>query len=110
MSGGKFEYGQSSILDIIETIESYIEKNGKEKTQEEIDEDGWLDPDWYERYPEDKFHYKYDEDIINEFKNGVQALKKAYIYAHRIDYLLSGDDGEESFKERLNQELSDLDK
>jgi hypothetical protein len=32
-------------------------------------------------------------------------LKAGYIYAHRIDWLLSGDDGEESFNKRLTEEL-----
>jgi len=35
-------------------------------------------------------------------------LKKAQIYAQRIDYLISGDDGEESFRERLKEELDKL--
>jgi len=33
------------------------------------------------------------------------VLRKAAIYAQRIDWLLSGDDGEESFLERLKEEL-----
>ena len=32
----------------------------------------------------------------------------AAIYAQRIDWLLSGDDGEESFKRRLKEELDEL--
>ena len=35
-------------------------------------------------------------------------LKKAYIYAQRVDWLLSGDDGNESFIERLTEELNKL--
>jgi len=35
----------------------------------------------------------------------VEILKKAKIYAQRVDYLLSGDDGEESFLRRLKEEL-----
>lgn len=34
--------------------------------------------------------------------------KKAYIYAQRIDWLLSGDDGEKSFHKRLKEELQQL--
>lgn len=43
--------------------------------------------------------------MIEKFKEGVEFLRKAQIYAHRIDYLLSSDDGEESFLERLKEEL-----
>lgn len=32
-------------------------------------------------------------------------LEIAQIYAQRIDYLLAGDDGEETFQERLDKEL-----
>ena len=35
-------------------------------------------------------------------------LKKAYVYAQRIDWLLSDDDGEESFHKRLKEELDNL--
>jgi hypothetical protein len=41
-------------------------------------------------------------------KEGIEALKRAQIYAHRIDWLLSGDDGEESFLRRLEEELNEL--
>ena len=38
----------------------------------------------------------------------MHILKQAEIYAQRIDWLLSGDDGEESFHERLKEELEEL--
>ena len=41
-----------------------------------------------------------DREIVN--------LKLANIYLHRIDWLLSGDDGEDSFHSRLQQELLNL--
>ena len=52
--------------------------------------------------------YEYSKETIKEFKKGLAILKKAYIYAQRIDWLLSGDDGEESFHERLKEELDNL--
>jgi hypothetical protein len=36
---------------------------------------------------------------------GLLALRKASIYAHRIDWLLSGDDSEDTFLKRLKEEL-----
>ena len=70
--------------------------------------EGWRDPDWYEKYPEDKFHYKYPDEVIEKFKEGLEILRKAEVYAQRIDWLISGDDGEESFLERLKEDLSKL--
>lgn len=39
---------------------------------------------------------------------GLFNLKLANIYLHRIDWLLSGDDGEDSFHSRLKEELLNL--
>ena len=105
MSGGHFDYKQFEIEQIIDSIERIIENNGRKKTDEELKDEFWHGPDWYERYPEDLYHYKYPDEVIEKFKEGVDALRKAAIYAQRIDWLLSGDDGEESFLERLKEEL-----
>ena len=53
---------------------------------------------------------KYSPKTIEEFQKGLKILKEADIYLRRIDYLLSGDDGEESFHERLKEELEELKK
>ena len=108
MSGGAFEYNQYKIGYIADEVEQLIGKNGKEKTKEEMKDEGWRDPDWYEKYPEDKFHYKYPDEVIEKFKEGLEILRKAEIYAQRIDWLISGDDGEESFLERLKEDLGKL--
>lgn len=62
----------------------------------------------YEEYADGKYYPDYTEETINEFRKGVEILKKARIYAQRIDWLLSCDDGEESFHRRLNAELEQL--
>lgn len=105
MSGGRFNYYQYHINEIAESIESVIERNGRKKTKEELKEESWRDPDWYEKYPEDLYHYKYPDEVIEQFKIAVQKLKEAEVYAHRVDWLLSGDDGEESFLKRLRGDL-----
>ena len=111
MSGGHFDYIQTRFeWQIIEPIESLIENNGREKTKEELKEESWRDNDWYEKYPDDKFHYKYPDDIIDEFKKAVYYLKIAQIYTQRIDWLVSGDDGEDSFRRRLEEELNKIKK
>ena len=107
MSGGFFDYQQYRMTDMIESIESVIKNNGKAKTQKQLDE-SWYTPDWYEKYPEDLYHPKYSNEVIEKFKEGVILLKKAQVYAQRIDWLLSDDDGEESFLVRLKEDLEKL--
>ena len=110
MSGGAFDYKQWHIEQIADDVEKLIEKNGREKTREELKEEGWRNDDWYEKYPEDLYHYKYPDEVIEKFKEGIKVLRIAAVYAQRIDWLLSGDDGEESFLERLKEELGELEK
>ena len=109
MSGGTFDYNQYRIRDIANRIEKEISKSGKPKSPRELKDEGWhRDREWYEKYPEDLNHYKYSDEIIEEFKNAYKTLRKAEIYAQRIDWLLAGDDGEESFIQRLKGELLHL--
>ena len=110
MSGGAFDYNQYKIGYMVDQIEEVVVKNGVEKTPEDLKEEGWRDPDWYKKYPEDLFHYKYPDEVIEKMKEGIEVLKRAQIYAHRIDWLLSGDDGEESFLRRLEEDLNEIKK
>lgn len=50
----------------------------------------------------------YTKKTIAEFKKGIKAIRNALVYLHAIDYLLSGDDGEESFHARLKEDLEKL--
>ncbi len=94
MSGGFFEYNQYKIYQIAEDLEHVILNNGKKRENKEP---------W-----EDDYHREYPPEVIAKFKEGLEYLKKAHIYAHRIDRLLCADDGEESFLERLESDLSKL--
>jgi hypothetical protein len=108
MSGGRFEYKQYDMDYIADQIEHEVLINGKKKTDDELKEEGWRDPDWYKKYPEDLYHYEYPEEVIEKFKEAVIILRKAAVYAQRVDWLLSGDDGEETFLERLKKDLEEL--
>jgi hypothetical protein len=108
MSGGAFDYNQYNIGRIADQIEEVIIKNGVKKTLEEIKDEFWRDSEWYEKYPEDKFHYKYPDEVIEKMKEAVKSLKIAQEYAQRVDWLLSGDDGEESFLSRLEENLKKI--
>jgi hypothetical protein len=108
MSGGRWDYLQYRLTDVSEDIEKLVEKNGQPKSAEEIKENSWRDDDWYNKYPEDRYYYEYPPEVIDEFKKGAEIIKLAQIYMHRIDWLLSGDDGEESFITRLAKDKSTL--
>jgi hypothetical protein len=108
MSGGHWDYLQHRLTDVVEDIDEMINKNGKAKTDEEMEAEPWLGPNWYEEYPKDKFHYKYPDEIIEEFKRGARIIAEAEIYMQRIDWLWSGDDGNESFLRRLKDDLQKL--
>lgn len=92
MSGGKFDYDQYRIGQIADIIDDYIINNGSDERNE------WGDL----RFPE------IPKDIINEFKVAVNLLRRAQVYAHRIDWLLSNDDGPDSFRRRLVDDLREL--
>lgn len=120
MSGGSWDYKQYHINDIADSIEEYI--YGRELDEDEIGY--YIDDLFYwdesdkkkaEKYVRENHRtlpnrYEYSEETIAEFKKGLDILRKAYVYAQRIDWLLSGDDGEESFHERLKEELDELEK
>jgi hypothetical protein len=104
MSGGRYNYDQYKIGYIAEHIEKEIEKSGRPKTEEELKKE----TRWYDE--PDPYHYKYPEEVIERFKLAVKYLKIAEVYAHRVDWLLSGDDGEDSFISRLDEDLRELNK
>jgi hypothetical protein len=51
---------------------------------------------------------RYSPETIEEFERAMVILKMGYVYAQRIDWLLSGDDGEDSFHKRLQAQLGEL--
>lgn len=103
MSGGLFEYDQYKIRMIWKEIQNELDKQGQEKQVNNV-----LEEEYYEKYPEERFNEFYREDVQQIFKDGIEALKKAEIYAQRIDWYLSGDDGEDSLVSRLKSDLDKL--
>lgn len=92
MSGGHFNYGQYTIQQIADDVDQIIHDNdNKEKNQ----------------YG-DTIGYNFSPETIEEFKRGLLILRQAYIYAQRIDWLVSCDDGEDSFHRRLREQLEAL--
>lgn len=62
----------------------------------------------YEEYEIEDYYPDYSKETLQEFKNAIKILKQAEIYAQRIDWLISGDDSEETFHKRLKKELNEL--
>ena len=99
MSGGHFDYDQYRIQNIADGVDQLIRQNGKEIEYPS----GYVMSSFDETH-----HYKYPPEVIEKFKEGLEILRKAAIYAQRIDWLVSGDDGEESFISRLKEDLDKL--
>ena len=92
MSGGYLDdYGYFRLHETIEAIEDLIAKNDVEQMN-----------DWGEKIE------PYSKETIGRFKEAIRALKRAYVYAQRIDWLVSGDDDEKTFHERLPEDLGKI--
>lgn len=87
MSGGHFDYQQYKITYIADEIEEAI-KNSSD-------------------------FYPYgggglSNATLAKFEIAVNLLRDAAKMVHRIDWLLSGDDGEETFHKRWNEEIGGM--
>ena len=89
MSGGYFDYDQYRIDSVADSINRAIETND--------DEPGYH---WSGRVGRG-----YSPETIARFREAVATLNRASAMAHRVDWLLSGDDSEESFHRRWNEEI-----
>ena len=92
MSGGYFDYDQYKLGYIADSLEQIIIDNNNE----EIDEWG------------SKKGRFYSPETIKRLKEAEYYCRLAQIYAHRADWLISCDDGEESFHRRLNEEIEEF--
>lgn len=88
MSGGQFNYIQFKLDDVADDINDLIVKNKI--------------PDAYGDASE------YTEKELKEFSEAVRLIRKARVYIHRIDWLVSGDDDEDSFHRELKKDLQEI--
>jgi hypothetical protein len=94
MSGGHFQYKQYEFGQIADEIEQIILDNDSK----EVDEYG------------DRKSYEYSPETIEKFKLARMTILLAQIYVQRIDWLVSGDDGEDTFHSRLDADIDTLDR
>ena len=86
MSGGYFEHQQYRLGEMADEIEDVIYMNtGVNK---------------------DEYYHNFSEETLAKLKTSVWLLRRTQTYIHRIDWLLSGDDGEETFHKRLINDLN----
>ena len=78
MSGGRFDYLQYEINQIADIIQEIIDNN------------------------------VYTVKTVNVLQYAVYYVRKAYVYAQRIDWFVSGDDDEDSFHSRLKEDLDEI--
>lgn len=86
MSGGYFDYRDRVIEEIIGKINEIIWLHEKKKEND----------------------YKLNDSTIRRLHDAIGVLEKASVYCHRIDWLLSYDDSEETFHELLKKDLDEL--
>lgn len=102
MSGGYFDYKQYQIDEIADNVERIVNAVVKKELPptDVYSEDcnGWAKHLLAESSPA----------TLVEFQKALVIFKQAAIYAQRIDWFLSGDDGEESFHKRLKEDLEEL--
>jgi hypothetical protein len=75
MSGGHFDYEQCMVGYLADDIDCLIESG------------------------------EYSDEVLINFRAAVDWLRQAELAVQRIDYLVSGDDGEEAFLKRWNDEV-----
>ena len=77
MSGGHFDYVQYRIAQAADEVEQDIRKYGKD----------------------------FSSEIISKMGETEHCLRRASEMLQRVDWLISGDDGEDTFHERLKEDL-----
>ncbi len=87
MSGGKFEYIQYRFDQTADELNSYIRR----LESGEADDYG--------------FRETYTPETLAKFRECEATIRRAAAMLQRVDWLASGDDGEDSFHERWAEEV-----
>lgn len=86
MSGGHFNYVQCRFKEVAKELDELINPA----------------PD------SENFHVEYSQETLRQFEIAKKFIEISAVYLQRIDWLVSGDDGEDTFHERLRDGLSEL--
>ena len=90
MSGGHFgDYDYYKVDQFADELEVEIENNGKSK-----DDSGYYGEKWYPNH---------DPDVIDVLREQIPKLRKMATIMRDIDYLYSGDIGDDGFLLRMKE-------
>jgi hypothetical protein len=81
MSGGHFDYTQDRLNGVLTEMEHILSNPEK---------------------------FALTEYAIGKITEAIKNIKIAQIYIQRVDWYISGDDAEETFKKRLEKDLSNV--
>jgi hypothetical protein len=99
MSGGYFNYENYKIDEIADQVERLINAAEKGASGDESDATEW----------EKDLFANGSTELKAALRDASICLLKAACYAKRLDWLLAGDDGEETFLKKLNEQLKNID-
>lgn len=104
MSGGYYDYKQFQIRQLWEEMQDQLDRQGKEKTPYELT----LPADFYEDFPEHKFHIKFSRGVEEFLKETINHLKVAEVYTQYLDWYFSNDIDEHTLYKKLEEDLEKL--
>lgn len=64
----------------------------------------------YDHYPDDADVLELTDETIETMKEAYKQIRIAEVYATRVDWVMSGDDGENDLQERLSEDLEAFEK
>lgn len=107
MSGGALDYVFGRIETAAEDVEQYIARI------ERGEEDEYFKPhEYYMKHNPDRKEFadgkRLKEAVLSRLRDAAKALRVAAVYAVRVEWLMSADDGWESFIMRTDEELEQL--
>ena len=65
---------------------------------------------YYDLYPYNADVLELSDETIYTMKEAYRQIRIAEIYTTRVDRMMSGDDSEESFRERIKEDLEEFEK
>ena len=112
MSGGSMEYVGSRIAEAARYVREKLDCVQQAYKGGDFGDVVSLNREYAVKYYGDRPEYKDEkslcEGVIKRLKDAEIALKKAAIYAERIEWWTSGDDGADTLIARLDEELKEL--
>jgi Na+/phosphate symporter len=85
VSGGHFDYNQFNIESVADEIDSLVEKNAAGQ-------------------------YQFSDETIEKFRQAEKLVRRAAAMVQRIDWLVSDDDGEDTFHARWKEDMAALER